>query len=270
MSDLVVTPTTGHRAPSLARRIASVWYRHWRVYSDTIVANATPAVLEPTFFIVAVGIGLGRYIEARFMGLDYASFMAPGILAMTCVYTASFEATSATFVRMRYQLTYDAMRATPLTVPNIFTGELLWCGTKGMLFGSIVGTVLACFGTVHSWWALLTPGLGFITAILFGGLAFIVTSLVKNMNHFQFYFTIGLTPLVFFSGLMFPVQTLPYHLDVVAYCLPMFHVIETFRLIISGPAHATVGWAWACPIILVLMSTTLGWLGVHRMTRRLL
>ncbi len=258
------------RAPSVVKRVVSVWFRHYRVYSDTFLANATPAVLEPVFFLLAVGFGVGRFVDAEFAGLDFASFMAPGVLAMTCVYTASFEATYGTWVRMRFQQTYDAMRATPLTVQDIFAGELLWCATKGALFGTIVGLVLLAFGKVLTPYALLIPVFGFLTAMAFGGLALTVTSLVKNMNHFQFFFTIVLTPLVFFSGLVFPVQTLPVPLQVLAYSLPMFHVIESFRLITCGPAHVTVSWAWACPLVLVVLAATLGWLGVRRMSSRML
>jgi lipooligosaccharide transport system permease protein len=258
------------RAPSRSKRILSVWFRHYRVYSDTFVANATPAVLEPVFFLLAVGLGVGRFVNTDFEGLDFASFMAPGVLAMTCVYTASFEATYGTWVRMRFQQTYDAMRATPLTVRDIFAGELLWCATKGALFGTIVGLVLLAFGKILTPWALLIPVFGFVTATAFGGLALTVTSLVKNMNHFQFFFTIGLTPLVFFSGMMFPVYTLPKALQVLAYSLPMFHVIESFRLITSGSAHTTVTWAIVCPFVLVVLAAFLGWLGVSRMSGRML
>jgi lipooligosaccharide transport system permease protein len=258
------------RAPSVMKRVVSVWFRHYRVYMDTFVANATPAVLEPVFFLLAVGLGVGRFVKEDFVGLDFASFMAPGILAMTCVYTASFETTYGTFVRMRFQQTYDAMRATPLTVRDIFAGELLWCATKGALFGTIVGLVLLLFGKVLSPYAVLVPALGFLTALAFGGLSLTVTSLVANMNHFQFYFTIGLTPLVFFSGLMFPVDTLPPALETLAYSLPMFHVIESFRLVVSGPEHVTVTWAHYCPLVLIAMAGGLSWLGVSRMVKRML
>ena len=80
-------------APSVATRLLSVWMRHARVYSDSLFANATPAVLEPLFLLLAVGIGVGRYIEAEFNDLPYQEFMSAGILGMTALYTAAFEAT---------------------------------------------------------------------------------------------------------------------------------------------------------------------------------
>jgi len=270
MSESVTVTTGTVRDPGRVRRVFSVWVRHYRVYMDTFIANATPAIFEPVFFLVAIGIGVGRYIDREFNGLPYAAFMAPGILGMTAMYTAAFEATYGTFVRSRYQQTYDAMRATPLTVADIFTGELLWCSTKGLLFATIVGVVLLLFGHVTSPFAVLIPVVGFFTAMAFAGLSFIITSVVKNMNHFQFYFTIGLTPVAYFSGMMFPVNELPTGLEEIACATPMFHVIETFRLVTAGPAHVSVSWVWVCPIVLVVLALALGALGVNRMRKRLL
>lgn len=263
-----MSDSPGH-APSRRARIASVWFRHFTIYSDTFLANATPAIFEPIFMLVAIGLGVGRFIETPFLGLDYASFMAPGVLAMTCMYTAAFEASYGTFIRFRYQQTYDAMLATPLTIRDIFVGELLWCGSKGMLFATIVGLVLLVFGNVTTGWAVFIPVVGFLTAITFAGISFVVTSIVLNINHFQFYFTLGLTPLIFFSGLAFPVNTLRIELAAIAYSLPMFHIIETFRLVTSGPDHVTVDWVWICPIVLVLMAVLMGWFGVKRMASRI-
>lgn len=269
MNDVAIDPNE-RRAPSTPRRVYAVWYRHFRVYANFFFANATPAVFEPLFLMLAVGLGVGKYINQTFNdGLDYPSFMAAGVLGMTALYTAAFEASYGTFIRYMYQKTYHGMLATPLTRRDIFLGELLWCGTKGMLFASIVCVVLYVFGTVNQPTALLVPFAGFVTSIAFAGLSFFVTSFVKTINHFQYYFTAVLTPLTFFSGMMFPVQELPSSLKYLAYSLPMFHVIETFRLLISGPKHASVPWAWACPLVLTGLAVVLGGVGVWRMEGKL-
>ena len=132
-----------------------------------------------------------------------------------------------------------------------------------------MGLVLLAFGKVLTPWGFFIPLVGFLTALTFGGVSLIVTSMVLNMNHFQFYFTLVLTPLIFFSGLAFPVDTLPHELTLVAYSLPMFHIIETFRLVTSGPEHLTVSWAYLCPVLLVVMAFVFGSIGVHRMAKRL-
>lgn len=270
MTAVATSPIGPPRAPSRSRRIAAVWYRHFRVYRKHLLANATPALFEPIFFLLALGLGVGRFIEGDFNGLDYTAFIAPGILGMTAIYTASFEATYGTLVRLLYQQTYDAMRATPLTIDDIFVGELLWCATKGLIFTSVVGLVLLAFGVVLTPLAVLVPVLGFLTAAAFAGMGFLVTALVKNMNQFQYFFTLVLTPLMYFSGMMFPVQALPSSLAWVAYALPMFHIFESFRMVISGPDHLSVAWAWICPLVLGAYTVLFGWLGVRQMKRRLL
>ena len=89
------------------------------------------------------------------------------------------------------------------------------------------------------------------------------------MNHFQVFFTSVLTPMVFFSGLMFPVQELPVGLRTATYLTPMFHAIETVRLLGWGSTHASVPWAWACPVVLLAFAVALGWAGVRAMVRRM-
>lgn len=263
-------PAAGPRRPPAYRRVAAVWFRHVRVYGNFFVANATPAVFEPIFMLLAIGYGLGAYLNReKFNGQEYAAYMAAGLLGVTCMYTAAFEAAYGTFIRLRFQKTYEGMIATPLTRQDIFLGELLWCGTKGALFSAIVGAVLCLFGHVRLPWGLAIPVVGFLCSAAFGGLSFIVTSFVNSMNHFQYYFTVVLTPMIFFSGLVFPVKDLPDGMKWVPLSLPLFHAIESFRLLIAGPVHASVPWAAWCPLILLGMTLALGALGVKRMMGRL-
>src|SRR5437773_2274615 len=112
-----------------------------RVYSRTFLSNATPAVLEPLLFLLSVGIGVGKHVATRFNDLPYDAYMAPGILASATLYTAAFEATYGTFIRHRFQGTYEAMLASPLTVRDVVMGELLWAASKGLFYSAIVGVV---------------------------------------------------------------------------------------------------------------------------------
>lgn len=261
--------TGAWRAPSRAARIGSVWSRHVRVYCGTFISNVTPALLEPLFLMFAVGLGVGRFVEAKFSGLTYPQFMAAGIVAVTPMWTGSFESTYGTYVRMTFQRSYAAMLATPLTPRDILLGEVVFCGTKGVLFASIVTAVLAAFGAVTSWGALAVPVVGFVIATLFAGAGHFVTTRVKNINHFQFYFTAILTPLSYFSGLMVPVPQLPAPVAAVAYVLPMFHAVETCRMLVTGPESRTVPWAAWCPVVLCAYAVFFVWLGMRSMERRI-
>jgi lipooligosaccharide transport system permease protein len=286
MSEASAPPTPGrreqarpdHTPPSRATRLRAVVRRHWVVYASTFTANALPAFMEPILFLAAIGLGLGSYVGEAMgegPGLPLGAFMGPGALAMTAMFTAAFETSYGTFVRMVYQKTYDGMLATPLTPNDVFLGELLFCGLKGAGFTSVVMAVFFGFALARGWvehlqWtATLVPIVGFCCSFAFGAIALHVTSVVKNMANFNFFITGALTPMSLFSGMVFPVGDLPAGLREVAYALPLFHVTELNRLLMFGP-EACVSFVWASPVYLVVVTALLTWSALRRMRKRVL
>lgn len=263
-------------APSRLVRLWAVVMRHWVVYSSTLIANALPAFFEPILFLTAIGLGLGNYVEEGMAGLPLGAYMGPGALAMTAMFTAAFETTYGTFVRLVYQKSYDGMLATPLTAVDVFLGEALFCAVKGFLFSAIVLMVYLGFGYGRGWLGhlagpqlVLIPFVGATCSFLFAGLGFHVVSLTKNMNNFNFFVSGVLTPMSLFSGMMFPVSDLPTGLEQLAYALPLFHVTELNRFLLFGK-DACVEWVWVCPIYLVAVAGLVVWNGVRVMRNRVL
>ena len=222
-----------------------VWFRHVKVYCRTLLANATPPVLEPLFFFTAVAVGLSTYMrDGLFDSLPYTTFVASGILASSAMFTGVFETTYSTFVRLRWQKTYDAMLSTHLRVHEVFTGEFIFCGTKGAVFSTIVMTVTMLFGVKITPWCVLVPIVGFATAYLFGAIGLIVTSYVKMIQNFTFFTTGIITPLFFFSGTFFPVfsgklgppTSAQGVVDWLWFVLPLSHSVELSRALYK--AHA--------------------------------
>jgi lipooligosaccharide transport system permease protein len=259
-----------HDPPGRARRVAAVWRRHATVYGRSFWSNATPAVLEPMFLLASVGLGVGAHVEAKFNGLAFAAYMAPGIVASASLWTAAFESTYGTWIRLRYQATYDMILATPATIGDVVVAELLWAASKGVLYSAVVAAVLAAMGYVGSPAALAIPAFGFVTALAAAGMGLFVTSRLKSIDHLQVYFTVVLTPMVFFSGMLFPVAQLPGPLAVLAQVLPMYHAVETVRLLAHGPAHVSASWSWACPFALTAWALALAWIGGASFHRRML
>lgn len=145
------------------------------------------------------------------------------------MFTGVFETTFATFVRLRWQKTYDAMLSTHLLPNEVFIGELLFCATKGGAFATVVMLVTLLFGVSITPWCVLVPLLGFWTAFCFGAIGLIVTSYIKMMNNFAFFTTGVITPLFFFSGTFFPVRGLHPAVDVIWFLSPLTHAVELTR-----------------------------------------
>jgi lipooligosaccharide transport system permease protein len=253
------------RPPALRRRLFSVWHRHMRVYTRNLYSNGLPPFLEPLIFLVGIGLGLGRYIEAM-DSLPYLVFLATALPVTSAMFTASYECTFSTFVRLVYQKTYDGMVAAPVTVSDLFVGELLWAGTKGLFFSGCVVLVIALFGAIPMPAGLLTLPIGFLTGTMFGALSLYVTSFVKNINHFSFYFTGLLSPMFFFSGTIFPLDSLPTYLRPFAEILPLTHSVRLTRSLAVGRFSAALLLDLA---FLLLVTGVAGGLAIRRLRRRI-
>lgn len=214
--------------PTLNKRITSIWYRHFRVYISNFFSNAFPPFLEPIIFLAGMGIGIGAYIQN--MGpMSYVLFLASGLLVTSSMYTASFECTFGTFIRLEFDKIYDGMLGAPISPQNLIIGELLFVGTKGFFFSFAVLVVIWILGIINYPLSILTIFVGFLTGIMFGTLSMLITSFVRNINHFNFYFTGLLTPMFFFSGVVFPIENLPKALVFVAEIVPLTHVVRLSR-----------------------------------------
>ncbi len=194
--------------PPLYRRLYSVWFRHMRVYTRHLLSNGFPPFLEPLIFLAGIGLGLGTYID-KMDGVPYIEYLGTGLLVTAAMWTAAFECSYGTFIRLEFEKVYDGMLAAPLTAENLIVGEIIWAGTKGLFFSFAVLCILTVFNIVQPPNSLIAPLIGFFTGVMFATLSLLITSFVKTINHFNFYMTGLISPMFFFSGVVFPTSKLP-------------------------------------------------------------
>jgi len=252
--------------PSLCLRLYSVWFRHFRVYSKNLISNGFPAFIEPLFFLAGIGLGLGQYVGI-IEGTPYIYFLAAGILAPPAMFTASFECTFGTFIRLEFDKVYDGMVSASLTVKDLFIGEMLFAGTKGLFFSFAVLVVLFSFGLITSPVGLLSPIGGFFTGLMFASLSLYVTSLIKTINHFNFFYTGLLTPMFFFSGIVFPLSSLPKNLQAVTEIFPLTHSVRIFRALCFNQINAVFVYDM---LYMVLCTLLFGFFAIRRLERRII
>lgn len=261
-----IEPSPEAHRPSLPYRIFSVWYRHVRVYSKNLISNGLPPFLEPLIFLVGIGLGLGRYIDSM-EGLPYLHYLASGLLVTAAMFTAAFECTFGTFIRLEFDKVYDGMLASPITADDLLVGEILWAGTKGFVFSASVLVVVSAFGILPLGRTLIAPVLGFLTGTMFAAVGLLVTSFVTTINHFNFFFTGFLSPMFFFSGVVFPVTRLPAVVRPIAEALPLTHSVRLTRAFAFN--EFALIHLWDVGYILVFVAVV-GWLAVRRLKTRLI
>ena len=261
-----MTNSNALKYPPLHRRLYSVWYRHMRVYTKNMLSNAFPPFLEPLIFLVGIGLGLGKYITEPMGGVRYIEFLGAGLLVTTAMYTSAFECSFGTFVRLEFEKVYDGMLAAPMTVNNLIIGEMLWAGSKGFFFSFIVLCILWVFGIIALPYSLLTPLVGFLTGVMFAALSLLVTSYVKTINHFNFYFTGLLSPMFFFSGVVFPIANLPAFIRPMAEIVPLTHSVRLVRAICSSNYRPILLYDLLYIIVFIIV---VGFFAIKRLKKRL-
>src|SRR6476620_2391349 len=211
----------------------AVWRRNSRVYLRLWKTELIAPVIEPIFTFFAFGFGVGALVGSKVEGLSYLSFVGAGVLAFTVLMRTIFEMTYGAYFRMVYQSTYDAILATPVNAESLAFGEILWAVTKGLVDCLFIIPLVVIFGSATS---LLTP-LAIIPLLIgclyLAGLALGLTAHIFEIDHFNLFFAFFFSTL-FLCGAWFPIENLPYWLQIAAYILPTTSVIDLTRACLNG------------------------------------
>lgn len=219
-------------APARRLYFARVWLRNWTVYRRTWLVNFAPPLLEPFLFLFAFGFGVGRLVdEVIYRGtvMPYPVFIAPGIIAVAVLNHSFFETTYASFVRMYYQRTFEAILATPLQTGDIIAGEIAWAATKGVFSALIMLAVISLFIPLAWPAALLVLPLAVLGGLLFAALGMLCTAITRHIDQFNFPVFLLVTPMFLFSGVFFPLESLPGWARLLAEMLPLTHLVLVMR-----------------------------------------
>ena len=221
------------RNPSaITWRFIRVWQRDWFVYLKTWKINFLPPLLEPFFYLLAFGAGLGYLVGQVSYGrqaISYVAFIAPGLLAINIMQNAFFETTYASYVRMYYQKTFDAIMATPLTVEEIILGEIFWGASRSLMATALMMVILSFFGLLSFPSALLILPVSLLGGLVFGAAGMCFTALMPNIEAFNLPVFLFITPMFLFSGTFFPLEPLPFWAKILAWIFPLTHVVELTR-----------------------------------------
>jgi lipooligosaccharide transport system permease protein len=258
------------RRVNISRRFIRIWQRNLMVYGKSWKISFIPPFLEPLFYLLAFGVGLSSLVgSVRYQGseISYVRFIAPGLLAISIMYNAFFETTYTSFVRMYYQKTFDAMMATPLSLEEIITGEIVWGATKSLVAATIMLGVISSFGLLSYPECLLILPLAFLGGIAFASIGMLFTGMVANIEMFNLPVFLFITPMFLFGGTFFPIENLPRWAQLLASFLPLTHLSTLTRTLSMGELPLSLLWNMG---YLLLFSLIFFPLAVVKMHKRLI
>jgi lipooligosaccharide transport system permease protein len=235
------------RAPQLSLRFWPVFLRNLLVWRKLAIPSLVGNIAEPLMWLVAFGYGMGALVgQVTLPGptgdvqVPYILFLASGSICMSAMQAASFEALYSAFSRMHVQKTWDGIMNAPVTLDDIVLAEMLWAAFKALFTVTAILGVMLVLGISYSpkllvaWPVLLGVG------ITFSCLALIFNALAKGYDFFTYYFTLFLTPMMFLSGIFFPLEQLPVVVRTISQWLPLTNAVELVRPLFMDqwPTHA--------------------------------
>jgi lipooligosaccharide transport system permease protein len=231
----------GTPGSSSLARIARAYEYQLLAYRRTWRGSLFNSFFSPTMFLLAMGVGLGSYIDRSSggaTGVPYLAFIAPGLLAATVMQTAASESTFPIIAGFVWQKTFHAMYATPLAPREIALAQLAWSATRITLVGAIFVFVTLLFGAVRSPLAVLAIPVATLTGLAFATPIVAFAATQKTMNKFSYLFRFGITPLFLFSGTFFPIEQLPAAIQPLAWLTPLYHGVALCRALALGTIGA--------------------------------
>jgi lipooligosaccharide transport system permease protein len=253
---------------NLSYRVGHVFVRNLVSYKRFVLTTFIASLVQPLFYLVTFGIGMGAYMGG-FGGRPYLQFLVPGVIISSVMMSSTFECLYGTFVKIVHERLYDSLVATPVSAEDAVTGDILWAAFRGLISGSLMMIVAAFMGvtpvSVSS--GLLVIVVMVLVGILFASLAMIVTSYAPNFDFFNYYTELVITPMLFFSGVFFPLDNFPGWMKTLAQFLPLTHAVEISRAVYSGVYPARLLFNLAVGIGLGVLAFVFG---LRRMKKRLI
>jgi len=240
-----------------------VWRRDFESWKDYAVASIVGTMAEPILFFVAIGYGLGRFVE-DIQGQPYVAFLAPGLVASTAMYASAFETTFGSFTRMVEQRTYEAIVMTPISVGQVVVGDILWAASKSVLAAGVILGIMASLGLLESTWSVAMLPLAFTVGLMFGALGMSWTALSPSYAFFNYFFTLVLGLMFLFSGVFFPLEGLPQWAVMAGWFLPLTHAVVLMRALRTGDLEPGMWQDVAWIVVFTILAFALAVRLIHR------
>jgi lipooligosaccharide transport system permease protein len=252
----------GARTIDVSYRALKVWQRNRDVFLHIWKAEMIWPIFEPLIVMLGLGLGLGKFVELE-SGQDYIQFITPGVIAAFPMWGTIAEGGWASYNRMENQKTYAAMIATPVSIDDVITGEVIWAATKGAISAVYILLVALC---LTPFWHLIQSPLivlvlptAFLAGLMFAAMALLATSFVSSVSQLAYFVSIVIMPMFWIGGVFFPLSEMPEGVRFVSWFMPLRHVVDVQRGLVTGDLawSMLLDLAWVVVVTAVLYRAVL-------------
>jgi ABC-type polysaccharide/polyol phosphate export systems, permease component len=240
----------------------SVMQRGWLATRSTNWLVVVSGFFEPIFYLLSLGIGLGKLVgtvtASNGQEISYAAFIAPALLATAAMNGAIYDSTWNVFFKMNFAKLYEGMLNTSLGPLDVALGEIMLALARGALYALGFMIVMQAIGLNLSWWALLALPAVLLIAFGFASFGMGVTSYMKTFQQMDI-INFVMLPMFLLSATFYPLSVYPTPIQWVIQALPLWHGVELVRGLTTGAVSIALLWHvlyFAIMIVLGLILTT--------------
>lgn len=233
------------------RGARAIWQRDMLVLRRSILSEMIAVVTYPLTIYLAFGIGMKGYI-GLVEGVPYSLFIAPGLITMTAVNAAYSESVWSLWFHRRVQFTIESYRVTPVSVSEIVIAKIFSGFTHGLVKGVAVALVIFCITPFRfapenliTYLLFLIPGSAFFSCA--GVISGTLMDKPETIGKVEAVF---IMPLIFMSGLFFPLSSYPEKV------IPVIRILPTTALF-EGARSALVQGRFEMPYLIQVAVTAL-------------
>ena len=212
-----------------------LWLRELKRYVRSR-AQIVASLGQPMLYLIALGFGLGPVFQKAGQG-NYVQFVAPGIIAMTVLFSAVFSGVGLLWDR-QFGFLKETLVA-PVPRIQIMLGRTLGAATVACIQGTLVAVVCLIAGFRPVDWRAVPVAIGFMVLIasLFAALGTAIGSVLQNIQGFQLIMNFLVMPIFFLSGALYPLSNLPGLLSLVTMLDPLAYGVDGLRTTLIGVSH---------------------------------
>jgi ABC-2 type transport system permease protein len=211
-----------------------LWLREMKTFYRA-KSRIVGTVVTPLFLLAFLGFGFaGAILPGVPSGVNYLEYLTPGIIGMTMIFTSMFTGLSVLWDR-RYGFLKEIM-VTPVSRLTIVLGRIAGGLTTSMIEGLSILAISLFLGFRISGIIdlILTLAFMLLVSVSFIGLGLAIASILKDEQGFGLIMNFIISPLLFLSGIFYPVENLPLVLRVVSYLNPLTYGVDGLRGALIG------------------------------------
>ena len=212
-----------------------LWLRELKRY-----VRSRPQVIaslaQPMLYLLVLGFGLGPVFQKAGQG-SYLQFMAPGVIAMTILFSSIFSGIALLWDR-QFGFLKETLVA-PVPRLHIMIGRTLGGATVATIQGCLIAIICVIAGFRPVSLAAIPVAVVFmiLIAMVFGALGTGIGSTLQDMQGFQLIMNFMVMPIFFLSGALFPLANLPTPLAVITRLDPLAYGVDGLRAILLGASY---------------------------------